>query len=354
MGKIRKCRQCGVPLGVGRDLVWHGNGVITQAKDPDHRMVFYESDFLDALFADLGELTGMPIEPVVIESKRRMTRDYMERQFTPFTRRIMHRLGPNLMSKRISRMGRHYGYGDIRPDELRSRGDDDDYQVVSIRHPYSLLLFCGDTVGSKEAMDGREFKVSWEETGEHEYTVTFKVGEHPVQLPAAARRGVPTFKPGEMAFKRCASCGVPLGVSRSHWDLEAGVIHDPGTGRRMAIFSPDSIEVVLRDIEEELGDDIAEMVIEDQRRYVRRMLGREDALMSWRNYREMAGLRGLGYVRDLDVGERHCRVLIENPCLTLFMVGIIQAFFEMGTGHESLSRRWETLPDGDLFVEISA
>lgn len=43
MNKIKKCRQCGVPLGFSRSLVWHSNGVITQAKDPDHRFIFSES-----------------------------------------------------------------------------------------------------------------------------------------------------------------------------------------------------------------------------------------------------------------------------------------------------------------------
>jgi len=47
-------------------------------------------------------------------------------------------------------------------------------------------------------------------------------------------------------------------------------------------------------------------------------------------------------------------VFIENPCLPYFLVGIIQALYEMGTDNDSVSRNWEILSDGDLVVELRA
>ncbi|MEW6554563.1 MAG: hypothetical protein AB1384_09780 [Actinomycetota bacterium] len=188
MSKIKKCRQCGVLLGFSRGLVWRGNGVITQARDPDHRFVFSESDFLDEIFKD----------------------------------------------------------------------------------------------------------------------------------------------------------------------LEEGTIYDPGTGRRMAAFSPESIEAILKDIGKEMGGDLADAVIDAQRRFVRRMLGRDDALIGQPGFRDKAGLRGLGYIRELEPERKHSMVHIENPCLPLFMVGISQALFEMGLENESANRRWEIRPDGDLVIELWA
>jgi ribosomal protein S14 len=354
MSKIKKCRQCGVPLGFSRGLVWHGNGVITQARDPDHRFIFSESDFLDELFASLEKITGSPIELMVIESKRRLTRNYMENQISPLKRKLLHRYNPRLLSRRISDMGRHYGYGDITLHELRTKNDEEDYQAIRIRHPYSLPLFCGDGLGSKEAMDGRDFSVSWEQVGEHEFLVTFRAGRHSLLLPESPQEKKHGFKPGDIEYKRCALCGVPLGVARCRWNLEEGTIYDPGTGRRMAVFSPDSIEAILRDIGEELDGDLADAVIEAQRRFVRRMLGREDALIGQPAFRDMAGLRGLGYIRELELEKDRSSVHIENPCLPLFMVGISQALFEMGSDNEKVNRSWEMLPDGDLVVELWA
>jgi len=353
MGKIKKCRQCGVPLRVSRDLTWHGNGTITQARDPGNRMVFFETDFLDELFTDLGEHTGRPIEDMVIESKRRSTRKYMEKQIAPIVRKALHRYRPRALTERIIAMGGYYGYGSISGIELRSENDDLDYQVISIRHPYSLPLFCGDAVGSKEAMDGRDFSVSWEEAGDHEYRVTFRVGEHPVQIREGAHRRGVRPKAGDIEHKRCASCGVPLGVARCRWDLDIGVIMDPGTSRRMAIYSPGSIETVLNDLQAEMGD-IADLIIDEQRRFVRKTIGRDDAMLRRPSYRRMAALRGLGNVTSIEADEKHCTVIMENPCLTLFVVGIIQAFFEMGTEHDEVERGWEILPDGDLVVELRA
>jgi ribosomal protein S14 len=354
MAKIKKCRQCGVPLGVSRDLVWHSNGVITQARDPDHRFVFIESDGLDELFMGIAEITGFPIELMVIESKRRLTREYMEKQIPSFKRKLLHHLSPALLSRRVTRIGRHYGYGDIRMEELRSKNDEHDYQTVSIRHPYSLPLFCGDSAGSKEAMDGRDFTVSWEQAGDHEYLVTFRVGEHPIALKKSRRAKGYELKPGDIEYKRCFSCGVPLGVARCRWNLEEGTIYDPGTGRRMAVFSPDSIEAILVDIEAEVGGGLDDAIIEEQRRFVRKMLGHEDALIGQHGFRAMAGLRGLGYVRRIEADERHSKVFIENSCLPLFMVGIIQALFEMRSDNDSVNRDWELFPDGGLVVELWA
>jgi len=354
LSKIRACRQCGVPLGISKDVMWHGNGVITQAKNPDHRLVFYESDSLDEVFEGIEELIGIPIEHIVIESKRRATRTYIENQIPPFWRRILNRYGPGILSKRIKLMAVNYGYGEIALEDIRNKGDEDDLQSASVTHPYSLPLFCGDSLGTKEAMDGRDFCVSWEQTGDHTYLVTSRVGRHPIALKERLERTPCGYKPGDVALKRCATCGVPLGVARCRWNLENGTIMDPGTGRRMAIFNPDSIQAILDDLEAELGEMVAEAVVEAQRRFVRRILGKEDALARYSGYREMTALRGLGYLRSIDFESKRCTAVLENACLPLFMVGTVKALFEMGSENESVDHRWELLPDGVLVVELEA
>lgn len=60
------CRRCGAPYLVGKDLTWHENSVITQAKDPDHRMLFYQSENLEQLFQGVEEIVGVPIGDIVI------------------------------------------------------------------------------------------------------------------------------------------------------------------------------------------------------------------------------------------------------------------------------------------------
>ena len=58
MIKIERCDECGVPLQIGRDFRWHGNGVIALANSSANRMVLFESDLIDNLFKGIEELIG--------------------------------------------------------------------------------------------------------------------------------------------------------------------------------------------------------------------------------------------------------------------------------------------------------
>ena len=352
VAKIKRCRQCGVPLRISGEFTWHDNGIITQNRSQGERVLFYESDFLDELFRYLQARLGAPVEDMAIEGKRRSAREYVHRNIIPVMSKALYRYRPKVLNERFIALGACFGYGRISAIETRNRGDDLDYQVVSVRHPYSLPLFCGDLLGIKEALDGRDFSISVEETGEHEYRLTMRPGEHRARLVDDGQRALGAPKAGELKHKRCAACGIPLGVARCRWDLDTGVIVDPGTSRRMAIFYPGSIEAVLQDLLEEMGEGIVDMIIDEQRRFVRKTIGRDAALTRRQSYPEMGALRGLGNATRIEAGDRHCTVIMENPCLPLFMVGISQAFYEMETGHDEVERAWEILPDGDLVVEL--
>jgi hypothetical protein len=86
MAGIDTCKECGVPSLIGNGLRWENNGVISITMSPGNRLVFYESETIDNLFSGIQELIGIPIEHIVIESKRRETRGYVEKVF-PLTDR---------------------------------------------------------------------------------------------------------------------------------------------------------------------------------------------------------------------------------------------------------------------------
>ncbi len=354
MGKIKTCNKCGVPLRISKDFVWRENGVISQTRDPDHRLVFYESDNFDDLFKGIEELIGMPIEHIVTESKRRSTREYVGHQFPPMVFKFMHRFFPNVLTSKISAMGRCYGVGSISLYEIRNKGDDDDFQTIRIRNPYSVPLFCGDSVGSKEAMAGRDFVPSCEEVSENVFLIKSSAGKHPIELQERLERKAYAFKSGDIEYERCPACGVPLGVARCHWDLEEGTIYDPDTDRRMVMIGPSTIDAIMEDLKAELGEDILEAAIEVQRRFIRKILQQEEASATVLGWREMAGLRGLGFVREIDIDKNHMKVVFENSCLDLFLVGNMKGIFETVSGNEKTTHHWERHDDGDLIIEITA
>lgn len=353
MGRIKTCSDCGVPLRISRDLTWRDNGVISQTRNPEHRVIFYEVDNLDDIFREIEKLTGIPIEDMLIDGKRRITREYVESQIPQAIRRFLHRVAPNALTARIIRMGRSYGYGDISLREIRNKGDDDDFQTISIRHPYSLPLLCGDTLGSKEAMAGRDFSISYREVGDYTYLLTSRVGRHPIELPYGPPDRKCEFKPGGLKYERCAACGVPLAVARCRWNLEDGTIHDPSTGRRMAVFSPVSVQAALDGLRAGVGEEALEAVVEAQRRFARKLMGREEAPTERLGWREMVGLRGLGFVKSVDFDANRVRVVVHNSCLPLFLVGAVKGIFEMVSENQRTVHRWELHGDGDLLIEVS-
>ena len=83
MNGLELCPACGVPLIVSRNLYWDSNGVIIVKASPRNRFVFFESDTIDHLLAGIEEMIGLPIEHIVLESRSREARRYIERSFPP-------------------------------------------------------------------------------------------------------------------------------------------------------------------------------------------------------------------------------------------------------------------------------
>lgn len=348
------CEKCGVPLLVGKEQRWGDNGVLAQASHADHRMIFYESDNIDDLFARVEQMIGVPVEHIVIESKARDVKDYVESMMSPLSRKAGRMLGTNMLVKRLSTTGRAYGYGDI---SLVSRDKDEEGRetiTMSVRNPHSILLFCGESLGAWEAIQGRDHRVEWEKVGEDEYHVTNSPGSHPVELHGMlARRRFPQ-KPGDVSLDRCPKCGVPEIVGACDWDAVNGTVFDRASGRRMALIGPAGLEAIFDDLTSELGDAIPEAVVEAQRRHVREVMAERSWMGDSPTYREMLAVRGLGNLRTFEADRDRMQVTIENPCLTLMTAGTLQAMFEIGAARQASSCEFEVKDDGDLCLEVKA
>ena len=349
---MKVCRECGVPIAVSKEHVWNENGVITQAKDPDHRMVFYESDNLDTLFQGIEDIIGLPIEHIVIESKRREVKEYVENLLSPLARKVARYVGLGAMIRKLSRIGKAYGYGNVRMSGKRVRFNDDDYVSMVISNPHSILFYCGENLGAWEAIDGRQSRVKYEEIMENTYEVTNYIGEHAIELSERLASRTYPFKPGEIQFDRCVKCGVPLDVARCRWNLESGTVIDPDSGRRMAIFGPAGFEAVTDDLEVELGEAIPEAIIEAQRRYTKEILSSEALPGEGGGFQKMLFMRGLGNLVHLEFDEEGATAVIENSCMHLMMVGLIKGIFEVIFGYDKSAYEWDLKDDGDLNVEI--
>ncbi|MBC7230561.1 MAG: hypothetical protein H5T74_09265 [Actinobacteria bacterium] len=375
MEEIELCARCGVPTLIGRELRWGDNGVITLADSPRNRMVFFESNVIDNIFAGMREMLGKPVEPMVIESRRRETRRFIERSFpfevrntlligdadpirggSPFTKvmaKALHRLRREL-SQRVVNMGKVFGYGDIVLGEGWERGYEYPWRSFVVRHPYSLPLWMADVLGTVEAFEGMDMRVESRETGEDEYLVEVRPGAHELELSGKLRRRRYDFKPGDLAYERCPECGVPEDVARYRWDLRKGTIIAADTSRRVAVLGSQAIDAVFGDLEEEFGPRVFETSIEAQRRYVKSRVDREAVSRIAPSLPALTALRGLGYVARVEGGRGKLELSIRNACMPYMLVGMAKGLYELLAGLESSRHQWEALPDGDLNLAIYA
>ncbi len=81
MRRRERCGKCGVPLLVSSEFDWQDNGVISLKRSPHNRVALFESRIIDNLFKGIEELIGMSVEHIVIESRRREVKRYIERSF---------------------------------------------------------------------------------------------------------------------------------------------------------------------------------------------------------------------------------------------------------------------------------
>jgi len=372
--RIKVCDKCGVPLMVSGELSWDDNGVISSKSSPRNRWVFYESENIDPLFKGIEELIGMPIEHIVIESRRRETKKYIERVFPSEVRRQLGlggeageegglppteeeretgiAISKNLTLSVID-VARVYGYGDQWLSDIWESGDEHPWRSAFMRNPYSLLLSTADILGSVEAFEQIDMRVKYEKTADDTYMLTAYPGEHPLELKGRLSRIRYDFKPGDVHYERCSICGAPEVVGCYIWDLEKGTITDPDTGRRMAIFGPHSIDSIFNDLELELGEAIPEMVIEAQRRYIQSAWSADEWRRRAPDFQRLLALRGLGNLAHFEGDREGLTVTLQNSCLHLPMVGIVQALVEMAYRADSSTYEWDFAEDGDLTVTVN-
>lgn len=352
MSGIKRCKKCGVPSTVSKGHTWGDNGVMVQTAS-GHRMVFFESDNLDGLFAGIERILGLSIEKIIIESKRREVKRYVEGMLSPLARKLARRVGVGMVIDKLSRDGRAFGYGDIGLVDRRGKGDDGDFITMSVRNPHSLALFCGEVLGAWECIDGREHQVEHLLTGPDAYNVTCRVGPHPIELRERLQFKVFDHKPGDFRLDRCPACDVPVSVARYRWELEQGTIRHPRSGARMAIFGPTGIEAILDDLESELGETIPEVVIEAQRRYVRETMADLGLLADPARFRRMLAFRGVCDLSGFSSDDGCLDVEVRNACMPLVQVGIFQGLFELLNGLEASSYQYERAADGDLCIRLA-
>ncbi len=347
------CGECAIPLYIGKVHRWSGNGVIVQNVNPSANVFMLESENIDAVFRTLDEELGVPIENIVIECTRRGNRSFMERNIPAPVRRAMSYL-PRLSSKLVAYTGKTLGFGASDYVGARRKGDDKDCLVQIIHRPYSLTSILGDALGVTEAFTGNDGTVESFPLGDESYLVVLRLGEHRSGLEERLELQHPPLKEVGFEMARCGSCGLPLELSRRYrWDMKQGLILSRATGRRMVITGFDNYEAVFQEIEEEVGEEISQAIVDAQRRFVRETEWDENWLSDENALRLNLVLRGLGYLTSFREDRGELLLTIVNCLIPKQLVGMLQGFYELLSGKDSSDCSWRVEEDGSLHVELT-
>jgi len=349
------CPECGACRQFVENHVWLNSGVVVQSGDRTHRMVLVESENLDSLFQGIEEIIGMPIERIVIETKRRATRQYIDALVPEEVKEMVQRreIDMQMLIDANNQVARIMGYGDVQVVDWRYEQDQDDYLTERVKNPYSVPLWCGDLAGAVEAVTRRDNDVRYKMISPDEIEMSTLLSEHPPEFSGRLEIKVTPVQEGDIELERCGTCGGPRGLSTFRWDMERGTITDTVTGRRMAMLGPAYLQAVFDELERELGEDIPRVVVEAQRRFVRTGFYKAREIVSQTQFRDLLALRGMGNLRTLALEGDRLRVRLENAALHLMFIGLMQGYFETMTGKDSRAE-WELTPEGVLELEVTA
>jgi hypothetical protein len=350
------CDQCGIPLGVSQTHDWNANGTITEKNDPRHRMLFFESDNLDRVWTRLSEILGVTQDhlwDLVIDSKSQATRAFLHSSLPWWTNLLSRFIGYRLAIKKVETQGLLMGYGNISLGGQYPERGRPERVTVFIEDPYSLPLFCGDCRGSAEVLERRMVSITYQalDSRRHQIDMTMKNDRLDEDLfewrEAAPQPG------GGIEYKRCAACGSPAELRRFSWNLETGIIRDRETGRRIALFGNEGLQLVFRRLVHEFGDRVMDSISEIERENTLAAMTPDEAKGGFEGLRARAAIRGLGLITRLEMDGDGLKLSIRNACVPSYIAGLAMGTFELATGIRGKSDIRKA-QDGDLEIAVSA
>jgi hypothetical protein len=347
--KIKVCDSCGVPREISKSSCWGSGGTISSLRTPGQRSLFYEAEGIDGLFRNVEALVGQSVNRIVAEGKRKNSLDYLEVYFSGVKGVLARSVGRRRVYMTIADLAAIFGYGHFEVLEIK-RGE---YVRVYGRNLYCIPLLTGDLMATFNVIEGLPASVLVEEEDAGQM-ITVSRGERPdEELSARLEPELLIPKPGDIRFDTCASCGAPADLKDFDFYLEEGIITDTNTGRRMASLGIDQVDAVLRELHAELGEEVAAVILQAQRDYVKGNLGVGEMGRGYPYVRRFLALRGLGNLVEYECDDDRMYAVIENARPPLLVAGIMWGIFELLSSLEG-ELRYELGDEGTLEVDIAA
>jgi hypothetical protein len=302
--------------------------------------------------SELLDVTREHVAELVIESKSRATRAFLFRTLPWYVNFLARFIGYRSMISRIEAQGLVMGYGKITVGGQYPERGRPERLTVFVEDPYSLPLFIGDFKGAAEVLEKRLAGITYQalDTRRHQVDVTMqeqRLEEEAFELPQG-----PPRKAGDFEYERCPSCGVPKDLENFEWDMEAGVIKEKESERRMALFGTAGLLSIFNELTHELGERVTDTIVEIERENALSAMRVGEAESGFEGLRYRAALRGLGLLTKLDLNQAGMSMRMANPAIPAYIVGLALGTFELAL-HRRGSQYWNIEDDGDLAIDIT-
>jgi hypothetical protein len=322
---------------------WRDDGIL-ESRMGGSRGILVERDVFAGALEHIEESLGVPIDHIVIDAKRRDAKLYVDdivsgplgavARLRPFRR-----LGYLIMIRQAAMIG-------LAKAELLKYQPGKKFigRTESVYHP---ILFVGDVCGAFESLERKRARPQYGRIGEAWFSELYVDDTLPMEDRLELEKTPEA--PARAAFDRCAGCGVPLGTNNFHWDTARAKIIDQTTGEWIIYIDVEGLNTILRELEQELGEDISRMVFRHSFETYRKLVREHPS--SYLEDLSFMKLRGFGVPetaapsrQDLEAG-----LAVRNPFNAPIVAGLVAAV----CGGDGTEFSWETSEPGVLLVRAA-
>lgn len=339
---LRTCGGCGIPKAIIKRLQWRDNGLL-EMKPNDLRVNWIEGDFYMSIQEGIEELLGISIEYIIINAMNNLAKRATDDILSGLPGKIV-RLRPfrRLAFQYIIKEGHILGL--IKGELVKYRPG----KEVRIKCEYlaQSVYMAGNALGAFRSIEGMNGVVNCEKKGDYYYIEIHASKDAPIE--ERLRLDPPPVIDAQVSFERCPVCRAPREMSRFRWDLEDGKITEESTGKLLGLGEVYGLNATLREIEEELGDEVPQWVADNTRKFYHRLIAEHpDAPFTDLSFMEAKGY-GVPEIKNPTPEDLASGVRIRNPFCLPAVAGMVAAV----CGGEDSDFEWSSPEEGVLSVTV--
>lgn len=330
------CGECGIPKAIVKTHTWR-DGCIVDNASGNANFCVYEVGFHNALFEKVGAELGMPLDNIILNAGRQASARVIEDLLSshPLLGKVVFKAPLyHITQKLLVDFGMSIGIGRIEIVEHRKgrRG------TIRFIDPYNLPHCSAIMLGSMDVIYGYTVSAEIREEGEDCFIGELKPHEQGGGAldEAFLRLTTEDLNPrrvgGAQELKPCSRCGAPrdVGVLFS-FDPANGIITEQMNRERVVLLGVYSLNSIVRELEKELGRDIADLFISKERDSFKKKLASTllaDEMRDTQEIRDYFRLRGLGMLVEMEEGEQASSFTLENAFIPPIAAGRLLALCE--------------------------